>query len=138
MYRASSLTAALVAFLLAASGAQAQTDGEVLLKVRVNEVAYTDYYPAYDCPAGSECIVFNTWFRYRARVLEVVRGDYSQRTVTFARLQHAHYTRRPRNWYVLLVPCGQSVRDAVGVEYCVKDDTFEPLDLDRIGVGHGA
>jgi hypothetical protein len=138
MYRTTSLSLALLASALAVSGARAQSDGEVLLKVHVSDVEYTDYYPVDDCPSGSECIVFYTWFRYRARVVEVVRGHYSQRTVAFANLQHAHYARRPRNWYVLLVPCGQSVRDAVHVEYCVKDHAFDPVELERIGVGHGA
>jgi hypothetical protein len=114
----------------------------VLLRVRVTDVEYTDYYPQTDdCPSESECIQFYFWFRYEASVREVVRGNYAGGKAKFARLQHAYFARKPRDWYVLLVRCGESVRSAVGVEYCVKDDAFagDPAEVERLlGSQHGA
>jgi hypothetical protein len=131
MYRTSSRCAVLLLLALGASGAQAQ-DAEVLLRVRVTHVAFTEYYPADDCPAGdSNCIQFYFWFRYEAQVREVVRGRFAGHTVAFANLQHSYFARMPQNWYVSLVPCGKGVKEAVGVEYCVVDQAFAK---DRVGL----
>jgi hypothetical protein len=54
----------------------------------------------------------------------VIQGNYNQTAVQFANLQHTYFSRKPADWYVLLVPCGQGVRNALGVEYCVRDQAF--------------
>ena len=124
MYRASWIYLTLLLLFLSTRGAQAEDKKAVLLRVRVTDVTYTDYYPVEVCPSGMECIPFHFWFRYGAHVREVVRGSYSQPTVQFANLQHAYFRRKPADWFVLLVPCGQAVRNAVSVEYCVQDQAF--------------
>ena len=78
MYLTSSARLAFLALALTAFAASAQPEGEVLLRVRVSHVEYTDYYPADDCPTN-DCIVFYTWFRYQARVIEVERGLYNEK-----------------------------------------------------------
>ena len=129
-------------FALGTSIAFAQPNDEVLLRVRVTDVAATDYYPeTSDCPREHECIQFYFWFRYKANVREVIRGNHSLSRVTFARLQHVPFARKPRDWYVLLVRCGESVRSTVGVEYCVKDEAFadDRVGIERlVGSQHGA
>jgi len=116
--------------LMAALDARAEPDTGLLVRVRVTDVAYTDYYPADDCPPEQECIVGNTWFRYDAKVREVIRGRYSQPTLQFANLQHAYFSRKPHDWFVWVVPCAQGVIDALHVEYCVRDHAFAN---DRVG-----
>jgi hypothetical protein len=124
MYRRSSKLLATLLLAFGASGGDAQVSSDVLLRVRVTDAAYTDYYPD-DCPPEAECIAANFWFRYEANVREVVRGSYALATVRFANLQHTYFVpRHPRDWYVLVVPCGENVRTTVGVEYCVKDRGF--------------
>jgi hypothetical protein len=132
---------AALLFALVVSNAFGQPNDEVLVRVRVTDVAYTDYYPESDCPSESECIPFYFWFRYEASVREVVRGNFAGRRVNFARLQHAYFARKPRDWYLLLIRCGESVRSKVGVEYCVKDEAFanDPVGVARlVGSRHGA
>jgi hypothetical protein len=120
------LSTILVALLggFGPSSGEAQVGSEILLRVRVTDAAYTDHAPD-DCPSGAECVAGNSWFRYEAKVREVVQGGYGHGTVRFANLQHAYFApRHPHNWYVLLVSCGESVKIAVGVDYCVKDHAF--------------
>lgn len=114
-----------VLLLLAALDARAQPESAVLLRVRVTDVAYTDYYPADKCTPEQECIPGSTWFRYHAKVRQVIRGRYEQPEVHFANLQHAYFSRKPRDWLVLLVPCGQGVTDTLHVEYCIRDHALE-------------
>ena len=124
MYRAVLRFLAVLFLTCGVSNADTESDTSILLRVRVTDVAYTDYFPEIDCPVGHECIPFFFWFRYHAKVREVVRGQWPRNSVKFANLQHARYARKPRDWYVLLIPCGESVRTAVGVEYCVKAHAF--------------
>jgi hypothetical protein len=57
--------------LIAALDARAEPTTGLLLRVRVINVAYTDYYRADDCPPEQDCIAGNTWFRYDAKVGEL-------------------------------------------------------------------
>lgn len=141
MCRPSSKSLVMLLLALPALSAFAQPDDEVLLRVRVTDVEFTDYYPEGDCPSEAECIEVNFWFRYEANVREVIRGTYERSGVKFARLQHAYFARKPRDWYLLLVRCGESVQAAVGVEYCVKDEAFasDTTGVKRlVGARHGA
>jgi hypothetical protein len=124
MYRASWIYLTLLLLFLSTRGARAEQERSVLLRVRVTDVTATDYYPHENCPSGMECIPFDFWFKYRADVREVIRGSYNQPGVQFAILQHAYFRRMPTDWFVLVVPCGQGVRAAVNVYYCVRDQAF--------------
>ena len=118
--------------------AQTRSGSEILLRVRVTDAAYTGYYPEAACGNADDCIPIYHWFRYEARVLKVVRGEYPKKTVVFGNLQDSAFARRPHDWYVLLVPCGEN---AMRVEYCVKDSAFagERAQLKQlIGAKHGA
>jgi len=124
MYRASSVYLAMLLLLLSSRSTLAEEARSVLLRVRVADVTFTDYYPDEECPSGKECIPLYFWFKYRAHVREVVRGRYDQSVIQFANLQHVYFSRKPTDWFVLLVSCGPGVRNAVNVEYCVRDQAF--------------
>ncbi len=43
-----------------------------MLKVSVENVRYTDYYPGDPCEPDEGCIPFYFWFVYEATVLDVL------------------------------------------------------------------
>src|SRR5690606_25425038 len=79
-------------------------EGAVVLRVEVLEVEFTDWSPA--CGNDDQvCIPSHFWYRYRARVREVVSGSYDQTEIEFANLQHAEYIPAvTRDCYIVLVP----------------------------------
>lgn len=91
--------------------------GAVVLRVSVTEVEFTDWYPA--CEEEEEpCVPVVFWYRYSGKVREVVRGDYAESTVRFARLQHAEFVDRvTRDCYVVLEPASEDLRSKVGIEW---------------------
>lgn len=90
--------------------------GAVVLRVRVTDVEYTDWYPA--CEEDELCVPVIFWYRYSGNVREVVRGEYADSTVRFARLQHAEFADRvTRDCHVVLEPASEDLRAKVGVEW---------------------
>jgi hypothetical protein len=91
--------------------------GAVVLRVRVTDVEFTDWYPA--CEEGEElCVPVVFWYRYSGNVREVVRGEYADSTVQFARLQHAEFIDRvTRDCHVVLEPASKDLRSKVGIEW---------------------
>lgn len=82
----------------------------------MTETRFTDTYPDTDCPADMQCIQIRGWVKYRARVREVISGQWSQSEVTFALLQHASYVADViRDCYVILLPASPEVTDKLGV-----------------------
>jgi hypothetical protein len=115
------LIGTLVLLLSCTSDAVAQSDDLILLRVRVTDAQYTDYYPAADCVDEGTCFPFYFWFKYSARVREVISGSYPETHIEFANLQHTYFISRvTRDWLVLLEPCGRSVVETVQVELCVR------------------
>jgi len=88
--------------------------GSIVLRVEVLDVQFTDLYPG--CGEVQDCVPFHFWWRYRARVKEVISGAWTQPEVTFTNLQHAGYIDRvTKDCYVVLVPAGDEIRSKVGV-----------------------
>jgi hypothetical protein len=66
----------------------------LMLRVEVEKQEYTGYHPA--CNVKSEdsiCIPFHFWHLHKAKVLDVIIGDYKHEYITYAMLHHAEYTK---------------------------------------------
>ena len=114
--------AALSMYANVATGQAAESPPDLTLRVRVQSVTSTDLYPDDPCVAAGDCIPMHFWYRYQARVLESVSGNWSGSRIRFANLQHAHYDRKlTRDWRVRLSPCPPAVSNALKVIYCVSD-----------------
>lgn len=100
---------------------------KTILRVEVKSVEYTDYYPADACSEitepDTECIVWSFYYRYDAKVKEVVKGEYSDKHITFVMLQHAPYIKEiTNNWYVSLDTLDNSEIEAkLKAKYYVVD-----------------
>jgi hypothetical protein len=104
-------------------GAEAASD--LTLRVRVQSVKSTDLYPADPCIGSGDCIPMHFWYKYQAKVLKSVSGNWSEARIQFANLQHAHYERKlTRDWMVRLSRCPSSVSSALKVTYCVVEGAF--------------
>ena len=87
----------------------------VILRVEVLGVKGTDWYP--ECEE-EDCIPFQFWFKYRARVKEVIDGAWSGSEVEFTHLQHGEYVRDvTKDCYVVLRPAGTDLREKIRVPY---------------------
>jgi hypothetical protein len=90
--------------------------GSIVLRVEVIDVQFTDLYP--NCDEGENCMPFYFWWKYRARIKEVISGTWSQPMVEFTHLQHAEYIRKvTKDCYVVLRPAGEELRSKVGVPF---------------------
>jgi hypothetical protein len=88
--------------------------GAIVLRVEVLDVEFTDLFPG--CGTVPDCMPFHFWFRYRARVKEVVVGEWASPEVKFTYLQHAEYIRSvTKDCYVVLYPASPEIRSEVGV-----------------------
>ena len=75
--------------------------GQILAIVKVKDVEYTGEYP-YECDPDT-CIPFYFWFAYKAKVLEIVAGNYDKPEINFLNLQHTYFIDEvTQKWYVLL------------------------------------
>ncbi len=106
---------------------------ETILRVSAKNGKFTSYYPDDKCIEELECIPYSYWYRYKARVKEVVKGTYNQKHVTFVLLQHTNYSSE--NWYVRLgkftnektieqLETGYFIIDH-GVEYNEEQNAFQ-------------
>jgi hypothetical protein len=103
----------------------AESTPDLTLRVRVQSVKFTDLYPDDPCIDAGDCIPWHFWYKYEAKVLENVSGNWSERRVQFANLQHALYDRKlTRDWMVRLSPCQPSVSSALKVTYCLVEGAF--------------
>ncbi|MEH6417074.1 hypothetical protein V7787_24580 [Pseudomonas sp. CGJS7] len=90
--------------------------GSIVLRVQVLETEFTDLYPG--CAEPNECVPFHFWYKYRARVKEVVSGEWTKPEVEFARLQHAEFVDRiKRDCYVVLRPAGPNLGSLLHVPF---------------------
>lgn len=97
------------------SGAETAPEWPVILRVKVREVEATDWHPV--C-AEEDCIPARYWFKYRARVKDVVEGSWGEKEVEFTHLQHALYVSEvTRDCYVVLRPAGKDLSEKLGVLY---------------------
>jgi hypothetical protein len=95
--------------------------GALVLRVEVIESTFTGFSPVSDCPEGKQCLEFYGWKRYRARVNEVISGDWIEGEVTFARLEHASYIDKvTRDCYVILHPASPDIQSKIGVPFVAK------------------
>ncbi len=92
--------------------------GAIVLRIEVIERSYTGLSPADDCPKEEPCIQFQGWSKYRARVREVISGNWNKKDVTFARLEHGAYMDKvTRDCYVILDPANADIRSKIGVQF---------------------
>ncbi len=53
-------------------------------------------------------------------MIEVLRGEWGEAAVLFGNVQHAHFSDAVvRDFYVVLLPASDDVRDKVGVPFVV-------------------
>jgi hypothetical protein len=120
----------LCSILLGCSSAFARSPAEpldalppdaVVLRVEVLENIYTGFSPPSDCPEGKQCVEFYWWSKYRARVIEVISGDWDQEVVTFARLEHASFIDKvTRDCYVILRTASPDFQSKLHVPFIAK------------------
>ena len=104
-----------------------------MLRVEVLEVEFTDLHPG--CGEVKDCIPFDFWYRYRARVKEVISGDWRKSEIEFTHLQHAEYiSKLTRDCYVVLEPAGDELRSKVGVPFVAYELLFRSLERDRAAI----
>ncbi len=71
------------------------TAEKMLLHVSVKKQQYTDYSTPCKTEKNSEfdCIPFYFWYIYNAKVLNIIEGDYKNKKIKFAVLQHGEYQK---------------------------------------------
>ncbi len=90
----------------------------VTLRVEVLEVTKTDFPPPLDCGAGEMCVQFNSWYKYRARVVKVLSGEWKMPEIEFANLQHGQYIDKfVADCYVVLRPAGSAFQSKIAVPF---------------------
>ncbi|KQZ34147.1 hypothetical protein ASD58_29105 [Duganella sp. Root1480D1] len=107
----------------------------VVLRVEVLENVFTDFRPKPDCPEGQQCIEFYGWAKYRARVREVISGDWDPVEVTFARLEHGSYVDKvTRDCYVILHPASPDFQSKLGVPFIAEKLLSNFFESDRAAI----
>ena len=92
----------------------------LVLRVAVEKIESTSFHPApeHECPAGVQCVQMVFWSKYRARVIEVVAGDWPRAEIEFLRLEHAPYVEDIlRDCYVVLRPSGAKLRERLPLDW---------------------
>lgn len=79
------------------------TDQDQLLVVKVTKTKWTGFHPENeDC---DNCIHWSYYYVHEAKVLDVLNGEYKDKTIKFAMLSHTDYIKEiKREWYVKLKP----------------------------------
>jgi hypothetical protein len=96
--------------------------GATVLRVEVLEISYPDWPIKAPCRDGMQCIEFTLLFKYRARVKEVVVGEWAQSEVQFARMQHSSMRKDATDdCYVVLVPASPVMESKLGIPFVLKD-----------------
>jgi hypothetical protein len=110
----------------------------LVLRVRVISNEATDLYNSSDCSEKSDstadtlCIPMYFWFRYKARVVGVAKGQWAGEFVEFANYQHSGYAPELLNdCYVVLVKPGSSLAEKLAVPYVSEDIVFSHLQRDK-------
>lgn len=89
---------------------------KLVLRIQVLDTKYTGVEPDTPCPEDMQCIQMYGWIKYRARVREVISGDWREAEVTFLVLQHATYVDQfTRDCYVLLDDANDNLRTKTGI-----------------------
>lgn len=91
---------------------------DIFLKVAVNDAEFKS--DTSNC-SGSSCSIF--WWEYEATVLEVVRGDFTEKTVFFTAAHSAPRRKETlQEWYVLLNPKLNKLNS--NIEYQLVNEAF--------------
>ena len=104
------------------------TPARMVLRVEVERVESTPYYPKpdHECTAELRCIQMYFWAKYRARVIEVVAGPWSRSDVEFLHLEHAQYVEELlRDCYVVLRPSGAKLRESLPLDWVAAEIVSE-------------
>ena len=78
----------------------------LLLILKVKDTEFTDYYPenvTKICYGEGNCHPWAYWYVYEGEVLEVIKGEFDEKMIKFAMLNHADYYKGiKKEWYVVL------------------------------------
>lgn len=106
-----------------------ESNDALVLRVRVMTRNYTPHTQPNETD-NVIAVAGASWYTYRARVTEVVQGDYADATISFANYQHEYYLRAlTRDWYVRLVPFSdQTTAKRLSTPYYVISHVFAEQD----------
>ena len=99
---------------------------EMLLVVDVQETKYTNFYPK-DKNCEERCIHWSYWYVHEAKVLDVLKGEYSGEVIKVAMLQHADYVKEiKKEWYVELKKfTDQDTIKKLGTDFYIENQSSE-------------
>jgi hypothetical protein len=107
--------------------------GSIVLRVEVIDVEFTDFYPG--CGDVQDCVPFDFWHKYRARVKSVISGDWPHPEVEFTYLQHAKYINKvTRDCYVVLEPAPDELRSKLKVPFVADKLLSRFFERDRAAI----
>ena len=93
-----------------------------MLRVEVLEISYPDWPAKAPCREGMQCIELTSLFKYRARVREVIVGEWTQSNVQFARMQHTSFIKDATDdCYIVLAPASKEIESNLGIPFILKD-----------------
>ena len=104
--------------------------GSIVLRIEVIDVEFTDFYPG--CGDVKNCVPFDFWHKYRARVRSVISGDWPHPEIEFTYLQHAKYINKvTRDCYVVLEPAPDELRSKLKVPFVADRLLSRSFEKDR-------
>ena len=117
-----------------ASGYTLPSDA-IVLRIEVLDVQFTNMYPDPGCAETEMCVPFSFWWKYRARIKEVVSGAWSQPVVEFTHIQHGQYISMvTRDCFVILRPAEEEIRTKLGVPFVADRLLSRFFDGDRSAI----
>ncbi len=94
----------------------------LILKVEVVSHGHTGYEPVCNAPEGSICIQMYSWSWYKGEISEVLRGEWHERDITFARLEHGPpICLIEDESYVVLRKLSPGLAEKFGMAYAAED-----------------
>jgi len=93
---------------------------DIELRVKATKVDSTEYIE--NC--GDDCIPWNSWYVYTVKVKEVLKGDFKEKNIKVAVLEHAQRKLWYRkNWRIVIKKfTNQENIEAFGTEYFVHKE----------------
>lgn len=94
-----------------------------ILEVKLKSSEFTEYYP--EC--GEDCIPWSFWNRYKARVVNVIDGEFADKSIDFVYLQHAGFAKvKNRKAFVIIYEFSDpETVQTLGTPYFAKQFAFQ-------------
>jgi hypothetical protein len=104
----------------ATAAAQSDCAAELTIRVRTTVTTFSNINAAGPSASSEQYVPFHYWWKYKAKVREIIGGKYSERSISFAHLQPGQYRASlTRNWVVALGRCQPDLAKSLEVEWCV-------------------